>query len=44
MGMWHQKVPILKPPRDFYTPLEAFVFGEVISWQRKAINASLPLC
>jgi len=25
-----QKVPILEPPRDFFTLLEAFVFGEVI--------------
>jgi hypothetical protein len=26
----YQRVLITKPPRDFYTSLEAFVFGEVI--------------
>jgi hypothetical protein len=26
----YQRVLITKPPRDFYTSLEAFIFGEVI--------------
>jgi hypothetical protein len=27
----YQKVVIKEPPRDFYSLLEAFIFGEVIS-------------
>jgi hypothetical protein len=44
MGMCHQKVIKVKSLGDLYISQEAFLLGEVIPWQRKAINVSSPLC